>query len=43
MESDGERPAVWVPVSKIAAEMADAADRWRRKRGIRLEDWPPWM
>ena len=34
---------VFVPVSKFAAQMAAAADEWRRQRRIPPKDWPPWM
>jgi len=40
---EGERLAVWFPMSVIAAEMAEEADQRRRQRRIAEKDWPPWM
>jgi hypothetical protein len=41
---DGEdAPWVWLPISKIAAEIAEKANQWRRQRRIPLKRWPPWM
>jgi hypothetical protein len=44
LSGGGEPPfAVCVPVSRIAAEYTQKADRWRRQRRIPERAWPPWM
>jgi hypothetical protein len=39
---EGDRLAVWFPLSEIAAAMAEKADQWRRQRWIADKHWPPW-
>jgi hypothetical protein len=34
---------VRLPITRIAAEGVDQADRWRGQRRIELRDWPAWM